>query len=180
MGWSAGGLGAAGQGIAEPISGGAVRDKQDQYKGIHCTDTLHSYIDSISNKGHQLLQKMGWSAGGLGAAGQGIAEPISDGAVRDKQDQYKGIHCTDTLHSYIDSISNKGHQLLQKMGWSAGGLGAAGQGIAEPISDGAVRDKQDQYKGIGVNLNDPYENFRKNKGAAFITRMKERALERSS
>ncbi|KOB73344.1 putative mrna binding protein [Operophtera brumata] len=33
---------------------------------------------------------------------------------------------------------------------------------------------------IGVNLNDPYENFRKNKGAAFITRMKERALERST
>ncbi|XP_050669104.1 calcium homeostasis endoplasmic reticulum protein isoform X2 [Leptidea sinapis] len=76
--------------------------------------------------------------------------------------------------------SNKGHQLLQKMGWSAGGLGASGQGIAEPISGGHVRDKQDQYKGIGVNLNDPYENFRKNKGAAFITRMKERALERST
>lgn len=80
--------------------------------------------------------------------------------------------------SGIDS-SNKGHQMLQKMGWSAGGLGAAGQGIAEPISGGAVRDRQDQYKGVGVNLNDPYENFRKNKGAAFITRMKERALERS-
>ncbi|CAH2241497.1 jg10664 [Pararge aegeria aegeria] len=79
----------------------------------------------------------------------------------------------------IDS-TNKGHQLLQKMGWSAGGLGAAGQGIAEPISGGTVRDKQDQYKGVGVNLNDPYENFRKNKGAAFITRMKERALERST
>ncbi|XP_013136213.1 PREDICTED: calcium homeostasis endoplasmic reticulum protein isoform X2 [Papilio polytes] len=47
--------------------------------------------------------------------------------------------------SGLDS-SNKGHQLLQKMGWSAGGLGAAGQGIAEPISGGAVRDKQDQYK----------------------------------
>ena len=46
----------------------------------------------------------------------------------------------------IDS-SNKGHQMLQKMGWSAGGLGAAGQGIAEPIHAGAVRDKQDQYKG---------------------------------
>lgn len=68
--------------------------------------------------------------------------------------------------------------MLQKMGWSAGGLGAAGQGIAEPISGGHVRDRQDQYKGIGVNLNDPYENFRKNKGAAFISRMKERALEK--
>lgn len=48
--------------------------------------------------------------------------------------------------SGLDS-SNKGHQLLQKMGWSAGGLGASGQGIAEPISAGTVRDKHDQYKG---------------------------------
>lgn len=46
--------------------------------------------------------------------------------------------------------SNKGHQLLQKMGWSAGGLGASGQGIAEPISGGIVRDKQDQYKGKNI------------------------------
>lgn len=37
--------------------------------------------------------------------------------------------------------------MLQKMGWSAGGLGAAGQGIAEPISGGQIRDRQDQYKG---------------------------------
>ena len=40
-----------------------------------------------------------------------------------------------------------------------------------------VRDKQDQYKGIGVNMHDPYENFRKSKGQAFITRMKERQEE---
>ncbi|XP_012550792.1 calcium homeostasis endoplasmic reticulum protein isoform X2 [Bombyx mori] len=84
-----------------------------------------------------------------------------------------------TTSGGIDS-TNKGHQMLQKMGWSAGGLGASGQGIAEPISGGFVRDRQDQYKGVGVSLNDPYENFRKNKGAAFISRMKERALERSS
>lgn len=34
--------------------------------------------------------------------------------------------------------------------------------------------------GLGITMNDPFENFRKNKGAAFITRMKERALERTS
>lgn len=51
-----------------------------------------------------------------------------------------------TSMSGLDA-SNKGHQLLQKMGWSAGGLGASGQGIAEPISGGIVRDRQDQYKG---------------------------------
>lgn len=76
--------------------------------------------------------------------------------------------------------SNKGHQMLKRMGWGgSGGLGAHEQGIDAPISGGDVRDKQDQFKGIGCNLNDPYENFRKNKGAAFITRMKARAEERT-
>lgn len=66
------------------------------------------------------------------------------------------------------------------MGWGGSGLGAKGQGIETPISGGDVRDRQDQYKGVGVNLNDPYESFRKHKGAAFITRMKERAEERAA
>lgn len=93
--------------------------------------------------------------------------------------------------------SNKGHQMLLKMGWAGAGtgLGVSGQGIDKPIDGGAVRDRQDIYKvrgsggmiivflivvvaffqGVGMNMNDPYENFRKNKGAAFITRMKARA-----
>ncbi|KAL0103707.1 hypothetical protein PUN28_017754 [Cardiocondyla obscurior] len=75
--------------------------------------------------------------------------------------------------------SNKGHQLLKKMGWSGAGLGANEQGIEAPISGGEIRDKNDQYKGVGINLNDPYETFRKNKGQAFITRMKARAEERA-
>lgn len=76
--------------------------------------------------------------------------------------------------------SNKGHQMLMKMGWagSGTGLGSKGQGIDAPISGGEVRDRQDQYKGVGINLNDPYENFRKNKGAAFINRMRIRDTER--
>lgn len=41
--------------------------------------------------------------------------------------------------------SNKGHQMLKKMGWTSGGL-AGGFGISEPISAGQVRDKQDLYK----------------------------------
>ncbi|XP_077291331.1 SR-related CTD associated factor 6 isoform X2 [Arctopsyche grandis] len=77
----------------------------------------------------------------------------------------------------LDS-TNKGHQMLRKMGWTQGaGLGATGQGITAPVSANPARDK-DQNQDI--NMSDPYENFRKNKGAAFITRMKERALERSS
>ncbi|XP_043507384.1 calcium homeostasis endoplasmic reticulum protein isoform X1 [Frieseomelitta varia] len=75
--------------------------------------------------------------------------------------------------------SNKGHQLLKKMGWAGAGLGANEQGIEAPISGGEIRDKNDQYKGVGINLNDPYENFRKSKGQAFITRMKARAEERA-
>lgn len=44
--------------------------------------------------------------------------------------------------------SNKGHQMLMKMGWagSGTGLGSQGQGIDTPIHGGDVRDKQDQYK----------------------------------
>lgn len=29
-------------------------------------------------------------------------------------------------------------------------------------------------QGVGINLNDPFENFRKNKGAAFVHRMRSR------
>lgn len=92
--------------------------------------------------------------------------------------------------------------MLMKMGWagSGTGLGSHGQGIDTPISGGEVRDRQDQFKvcifiihfwtlvidlaspffyqGVGINLNDPYENFRKNKGAAFIHRMRSRDTDR--
>lgn len=72
--------------------------------------------------------------------------------------------------------SNKGHQMLMKMGWagSGAGLGTKNQGIDEPISGGEVRERRDMYKGVGINLNDPFENFRKNKGAAFVHRMRTR------
>lgn len=83
-----------------------------------------------------------------------------------------------TMEEKLDE-SNKGHQMLKKMGWSGAGLGSKEQGIAAPISGGEVRDRADQYKGVGVSLHDPYENFRKNKGKAFITRMKARAEERT-
>ena len=43
--------------------------------------------------------------------------------------------------------SNKGHQLLKKMGWGGAGLGASEQGIAEPIKGGEIRDRNDMYRG---------------------------------
>ncbi|KAG5681903.1 hypothetical protein PVAND_011308 [Polypedilum vanderplanki] len=76
---------------------------------------------------------------------------------------------------FIDE-NNKGHQLLKKLGWQSGGLGVSNQGISQPISGGEVRDRNDFYKGIGMsNVNDPYENFRKNRSNNFITRMKSRS-----
>lgn len=47
--------------------------------------------------------------------------------------------------------SNKGHQMLMKMGWggTGTGLGTNNQGIDQPISAGEVRDRKDMYK---VNL----------------------------
>lgn len=64
---------------------------------------------------------------------------------------------------------------LLPQGWSgSGGLGAKEQGIQDPIKGGDVRDKWDQYKGVGVALDDPYENYRRNKSYSFIARMKAR------
>lgn len=44
--------------------------------------------------------------------------------------------------------SNKGHQMLMKMGWggTGTGLGSQGQGIDTPIQGGEVRDRSDLYK----------------------------------
>uniref|UniRef100_A0A0E9WFD3 G-patch domain-containing protein n=3 Tax=Anguilla anguilla TaxID=7936 RepID=A0A0E9WFD3_ANGAN len=65
--------------------------------------------------------------------------------------------------------------MLMKMGWSGcGGLGAKEQGIQDPIKGGDIRDKWDQYKGVGVSLDDPYENYRRNKSYNFVARMKAR------
>ena len=67
------------------------------------------------------------------------------------------------------------HSSVSLSGWSgSGGLGVKEQGIQDPIKGGDVRDKWDQYKGVGVALDDPYENYRRNKSYSFIARMKAR------
>lgn len=65
--------------------------------------------------------------------------------------------------------SNKGHQLLMKMGWGGQGLGKKESGIVDPIKGGEVRDKVDQFKGIGVESDD-FQNFRKAKSGSYHTR----------
>ena len=64
--------------------------------------------------------------------------------------------------------------MLQKMGWSgSGGIGANESGISEPIHGGDVRDKTDQFRGVGSNV-DAFEAFRKQRAGTFYTRMKDR------
>ena len=77
----------------------------------------------------------------------------------------------------LDS-SNKGHQMLMKMGYSGtGGLGASESGISEPIHGGEVRDKVDQFRGVG-NKVDEFEAFRKQRGQMHFSRMKGRDKEK--
>ena len=44
----------------------------------------------------------------------------------------------------------------------------------DPISAADARDRTDMYKGIGMDLKDPFEQFRKSKSHGFIQRMKAR------
>ncbi|XP_047123760.1 calcium homeostasis endoplasmic reticulum protein isoform X1 [Hydra vulgaris] len=70
------------------------------------------------------------------------------------------------MESRIDD-SNVGHQMLMKMGWGGQGLGKKETGIVNPIKGGEIRDRQDKFKGIGSDMNDPFENFRKNKSYSY-------------
>jgi hypothetical protein len=60
-------------------------------------------------------------------------------------------------------------------GWGGGGLGQMEQGIMEPVPHADIRDRSDMFKGIGISLNDPFENFRKNRSQGYVTRMREKA-----
>ena len=60
--------------------------------------------------------------------------------------------------------------LLLLLGWEGAGLGARGQGIQEPIEGGEARDKTNQFAGVGINMKDPFQQFRRNKSYTFNRR----------
>lgn len=47
--------------------------------------------------------------------------------------------------------------------------------LLDPVSAGEVRDRVDQYKGIGTSLgaSDPFESYRRNKSQTYIKRIKD-------
>ena len=59
------------------------------------------------------------------------------------------------------------------MGWKGSGLGSQESGRVEPVSGGEVRDRSDQYRGVGVapSGSDPFESFRKQRAGYFYTRL---------
>lgn len=64
--------------------------------------------------------------------------------------------------------------LLFIVGWGGAGLGASEQGIVDPVKAAEVRGASDMYRGIGVETNDPFENFRKSRSGVFIQKLKDR------
>jgi calcium homeostasis ER protein len=57
--------------------------------------------------------------------------------------------------------------MLKRMGWEGAGLGSQQQGLQEPVRGGEVRDKMDKYKGVGMEMNTPFDEFRKRKSYVY-------------
>jgi len=69
-------------------------------------------------------------------------------------------------------MDNVGAQMMKKMGWSGAGLGSNEQGINEPIQAADVRDNYDKFKGLGNDMKDPFDSFRKCRSQNYVNRIK--------
>ena len=57
------------------------------------------------------------------------------------------------------------------LGWEGAGLGSKEQGIQAPIKGGEVRNKAEQFAGVGMaQNNDPFEQFRRSKSYTYNRR----------
>jgi len=70
--------------------------------------------------------------------------------------------------------NNVGAMMMAKMGWGGAGLGAKEQGRQDIIKAGEVRDNYDKFKGLGNEVNNPYDEFRKNRSKGYINRIRSR------
>ena len=48
----------------------------------------------------------------------------------------------------------------------------------DPINAGDVRDTYDRFKGLGMEMNDPYENYRKNRSQGYVNRISKKVKNR--
>jgi len=62
--------------------------------------------------------------------------------------------------------------MMKKMGWGGAGLGSKEQGVQEPVHASSVRDNFDKFKGLGNDLKDPYESYRKSRSQGYISRIR--------
>lgn len=72
------------------------------------------------------------------------------------------------------SHDNPGAMMMKRMGWQGAGLGSKEQGIQDPVQAGEVRDNYDKFRGLGNDLKDPFENFRKSRSQGYNNRLRKR------
>ena len=69
------------------------------------------------------------------------------------------------------SLLDHAHFIFVFLGWEGAGLGSKEQGIQAPIKGGEVRNKAEQFAGVGMaQNNDPFEQFRRSKSYTYNRR----------
>uniref|UniRef100_A0A3Q3W9F6 Uncharacterized protein n=1 Tax=Mola mola TaxID=94237 RepID=A0A3Q3W9F6_MOLML len=133
-----------------------------------------------SGRGDRSSRSHSRSRGRSSSRSSSRSSKSSQSCSRSRSRSYSRSRSTHThththTRTHTQTHTHKHTIICYPVGWSgSGGLGAKEQGIQDPIKGGDIRDKWDQYKGVGVSLDDPYENYRRNKSYNFVARMKAR------